>query len=158
MDTRPPRRADLLQNVPAELAIREAVRMCETTLPADTRETMAVVKLQEALDFVGDLVDTINPLDSSRAEPKEVILAAGWTEMPVSRPTWPPGRYAFEKGNYWLFLDERRKYKDADYVQLSVRDPVAHMKQVGDDSSYLHATFPWKGPETISLINQLLPE
>lgn len=62
MTSRPLRRADILQNVPAERAIREAIHVCEDTLRADTRETMAVIGLQEALDFVGDLIDGINPI------------------------------------------------------------------------------------------------
>lgn len=91
--------------------------------------------------------------------PREYILMAGWSPMKLNAEVWPEGKLAFEKGNYWLFLDERRFYKkDSDYVELMVRDPSAHMTSVGDDRSMYFFTFLWKGPETIEHINQLLPE
>ena len=51
-----PRRNNLLQNVPVELAIRKAMQEVEK-LPADIRLTNAVIKLDEALNFVADFID-----------------------------------------------------------------------------------------------------
>ncbi|HQR18028.1 MAG TPA: hypothetical protein PK948_06640 [Gemmatimonadales bacterium] len=53
------RRNDILQATPAEAAIRAAMVAVEA-LPADTRLTDAVVKLQEALDRVADFVDGVD--------------------------------------------------------------------------------------------------
>ena len=55
----PMRRADLLRATQAEKAIREAISVCESTLPADARETDAIVLLGHALDRVADLVDDV---------------------------------------------------------------------------------------------------
>lgn len=50
------RRSDILQNVPAEKAIRAAMHAVEA-LPPDDRLTDAVVLLDRALQRVGDYVD-----------------------------------------------------------------------------------------------------
>jgi hypothetical protein len=50
------RRSNMLTNTPAELAIKSAMQEVEK-LPADITLTDAVVKLNEALDLVGDYVD-----------------------------------------------------------------------------------------------------
>lgn len=49
------------QWTPAEKAIYDALQEVER-MPADTRLTMAVVKLQEAHKFVADFVDGKDPL------------------------------------------------------------------------------------------------
>lgn len=54
-----PRRSRLDLNQPAELAIYEAMLAVEK-MPADTRLTHAVIKLQEARDLVADFIDGVN--------------------------------------------------------------------------------------------------
>lgn len=51
-----PRRADIQRNVPAELAIRNAMLMVEN-LPADERLTKAVTLLGDAREAVADYID-----------------------------------------------------------------------------------------------------
>lgn len=51
-----PRRNRLDLNMPAELAIYEAIQEVEK-LPADVRLTNAVIKLQEAKELVSDFID-----------------------------------------------------------------------------------------------------
>jgi hypothetical protein len=56
-----PRRAYLERQTPAELAIREAIRVVEA-LPADTRLTAAVILLWQAREKVADYVDGVGPI------------------------------------------------------------------------------------------------
>lgn len=54
-----PRRAQMLEWVPAEKAIHDAVQAVEA-MPADPRLTDAVILLQKAKDRVADFVDKVN--------------------------------------------------------------------------------------------------
>lgn len=58
---KPPRRIYMEQWTPAERAIHDALVEVEK-MPADTRLTMAGVKLDEAQRLVADFVDGKNPL------------------------------------------------------------------------------------------------
>lgn len=56
-----PRRSRLNLNVPAELAIYEAMLAVEK-MPADIRLTHAGIKLQEAKNLVADFIDGVNEI------------------------------------------------------------------------------------------------
>lgn len=87
--------------------------------------------------------------------PTDTILQAGWTKMRIESNRNPDGRTAFEKGNYWLFLDTRHRYLPQDFIEISVRDPVAHIDRVGDDRTIYFFSFIYT-PEVIGHLDNLL--
>lgn len=85
---------------------------------------------------------------------EELILAAGWQKMNLA--DYFKNHSAFEKGNYWLILDESHRWKDADNVTLMVRDPAKHDTDTGTDRTMHSFSFLFKGQETIDAIQTLI--
>ena len=81
-----PRRCHIYEFVPAEKAIWDAVQEVEK-MPADVRLTNAVLKLQEAREWVADFVDDVKEADHYPRPIKEpnaketVIEFQKWTDL-----------------------------------------------------------------------------
>lgn len=85
---------------------------------------------------------------------KQEILDAGWEYRNIER--LPKFRTFYQRGNYWLILDEGERFNSGPYIEISVRDPSLHATEVGDNLTIYLFSFKWRGSETVEAINKLL--
>lgn len=86
---------------------------------------------------------------------QQLIESFGWKKE--DRPFNFPGKEIFFRGNYAIILDTSRRYKDAEYASLWVKDVALHNEQIGCDSNGIMLDFPFLGEVTLLALNTLLP-
>jgi hypothetical protein len=86
--------------VPAEKAIFDAVQAVEA-MPGDTRLTAAVLRLQDAREYVADYVDKINPVDMILMTPPH-----GVPSRPPIPVVAPAVQVIFRPVTRWLLIPE----------------------------------------------------
>lgn len=87
---------------------------------------------------------------------QELIESFGWKKGDMTHNL--NGKLEiFFRGNYAIILNTARRYKDAEYIHLWVKDPALHNEMIGSDGNGVAFDFLFLGEGTLVALNALLP-